>query len=358
MLRSAGHAVTLVGNGEQALDALESGAVRPRADGSQHAGDGRPRRGQAASLRDRRAGRAAVRRAHRRRDRRDPAAVRGGRHRAYLTKPVDMERAAQPGRPADAVRASADRRARLRPSAAGPAPAPAGACRCSTATLLERLRQLDDQDGFVAGLIKTSSPTPSSWSTELEAAALQRDAATLSATAPMRCAAAPPTSAPPRCSSCASAGAASAPDELAAEGAGLRARLEVGVRALARGPPGRPRRARAAGRDRSQPTALSAPRPAPACVRAWRRCWARTRCSIRRRSASSRPKRRLHPHVGHVDQLLVADRLATLAHPAQRAAACRGAGGCARDTRAPRPAPSPGSTTRSTRPISSSSSAS
>ena len=81
LLARRGHDVTVADNGLEALDALERGGVRRRADGPADAGDGRPRsdRGDpAARARQRR--HTSHRRDDRARDDRRPRAVPGGRH--------------------------------------------------------------------------------------------------------------------------------------------------------------------------------------------------------------------------------------------------------------------------------------
>jgi two-component system, sensor histidine kinase RpfC len=175
MLQSAGHAVTLVGDGEQALDALESDSFdvvlmdvnMPVMNGldavklHRFATGGRDVPSFIALTAD------ATEETRRQCE---EAGMAG-----YLTKPVDMEellglidRVAH----ADPAASSPEQPSRVRPTGTG-----AGAGPVLDATYLDRLRQLDDHDDFLAGLIRDFIADAEQLVDELEAAALNGDAA-------------------------------------------------------------------------------------------------------------------------------------------------------------------------------------
>jgi len=175
MLRTAGHTVTLVGNGEQALDALESDTFdvvlmdvnMPVMDGldavklHRFATGGRdptPFVALTADATD-----------ETRRQCEDAGIA------AFVTKPVDMEE----------LLALIDRLARPKPSVASTLPArrewAPGAAQTKPVldpAHLNRLRQLDDQDDFLHGLIRDFIVDAEQLVDEIEAAAVDRDAAT------------------------------------------------------------------------------------------------------------------------------------------------------------------------------------
>jgi two-component system sensor histidine kinase RpfC len=175
MLRSAGHAVTLVGDGEQALGALETGVFdvvlmdinMPVMDGldavklHRFATGGRESPPFIALTAD------ATDETRRQCEEAGIAAV--------VTKPVDM----------DELLALIDRAARRRPALSSSLPPnrkpTKGAVEPGPVldpTHLERLRQLDDHDDFLRGLIRDFITDAEQLVDELEVAALDRDAAT------------------------------------------------------------------------------------------------------------------------------------------------------------------------------------
>jgi two-component system, sensor histidine kinase RpfC len=175
MLQSAGHAVTLVGDGEQALDALESDSFdvvlmdvnMPVMNGldavklHRFATGGRDVPPFIALTAD------ATEETRRQCE---EAGMAG-----YLTKPVDMEellglidRVAH----ADPAASSPEQPSRVRPTGTGAEAGPV-----LDATYLDRLRQLDDHDDFLAGLIRDFIADAEQLVDELEAAALNGDAA-------------------------------------------------------------------------------------------------------------------------------------------------------------------------------------
>jgi two-component system sensor histidine kinase RpfC len=175
MLKSAGHAVTLVGDGEQALHALEADAFdvvlidvnMPVMNGLDvvklhrfATGDGEapPFIALTADATE-----------ETRRQCEDAGIA------AYVTKPVDMEqllllidRVAQPARAVTA---------RVHSSHARPPRTGTGAWPVLDPTHLTRLRQLDDHDDFLGGLIRDFIADAEQLVEELEAAALHCDAA-------------------------------------------------------------------------------------------------------------------------------------------------------------------------------------
>jgi two-component system sensor histidine kinase RpfC len=175
MLQSAGHAVTLVGDGEQALDALETAAFdvvlmdvnMPVMNGLdavklyRFATGGRDAPPFIALTAD------ATEDTRRQCEEAGIA--------AYLTKPVDMEQLLNL---IDRV-ANADPAVTCRPqpSRMRPSGTHAGAGPVLDATSLDRLRQLDDHDDFVGGLIRDFIADAEQLVEELEAAALDCDAA-------------------------------------------------------------------------------------------------------------------------------------------------------------------------------------
>jgi two-component system sensor histidine kinase RpfC len=175
MLKTAGHTVTLVGNGEEALDALETDRFdvvlmdvnMPVMDGldavklHRFATGGRDPTPFVALTAD------ATEETYRQCE--DAGIV------AFVTKPVDMEE----------LLALIDRVAGARPSVALPLP-PRGEWTSDAMPIkpvldpahLDRLRQLDDEDDFLDGLIRDFIADAEQLVDELEAAALDRDAAT------------------------------------------------------------------------------------------------------------------------------------------------------------------------------------
>ena len=175
MLKSAGHAVTLVGDGEQALDALEADAFdvvlmdvnMPVMNGldavklHRFATGGRDSPPFIALTADA---------SEETRRQCEEAGIA-----CYVTKPVDMEqllgvidRIAHPDPAAPS---------RPQPSRARPTPAGAGPGPVLDLIYLDRLRQLDDHDDFVGGLIRDFIADAEQLVDELEAAALNADAA-------------------------------------------------------------------------------------------------------------------------------------------------------------------------------------
>jgi two-component system sensor histidine kinase RpfC len=175
MLRSAGHAVTLVGNGEQALDALEADAFdvvlmdvnMPVMNGldavklHRFATGGRDSPPFIALTAD------ATEETRRQCEEAGIA--------AYVTKPVEMEqllglidRVTHP----DPAVTSRVQPSRVRPTGIGAKAAPV-----LDTTHLDRLRQLDDHDDFLGGLIRDFITDAEQLVDELEAAALNCDAA-------------------------------------------------------------------------------------------------------------------------------------------------------------------------------------
>jgi two-component system, sensor histidine kinase RpfC len=175
MLRSAGHAVTLVGDGEQALDALESDAFdvvlmdvnMPVMNGldavklHRFATGGRDAPPFIALTAD------ATEETRRQCE---EAGIAG-----YVTKPVDMDQLLglidHVTRPDPAVTS------RVQPSRARPTRTGAKTAPVLDATYLDRLRQLDDHDDFLGGLIRDFISDAGQLVDELEAAALTCDAA-------------------------------------------------------------------------------------------------------------------------------------------------------------------------------------
>jgi two-component system sensor histidine kinase RpfC len=174
MLKSAGHAVTLVGDGEQALEALEADAFdvvlmdvnMPVMNGldavklHRFATGGRDAPPFIALTADA---------SDETRRQCEEAGIVG-----YVTKPVDMDqllglidRAAHPD-PAVTLREPS----RPRPTGNGADTGPV-----LDATYLDRLRQLDDADDFLDGLIRDFIADAEQLVEELEAAALNCDAA-------------------------------------------------------------------------------------------------------------------------------------------------------------------------------------
>ena len=175
MLRSAGHTVTLVDDGGQALDALETGSFdivlidvnMPVMNGldvvklhrfATDAGESTPFIALTADATE------ETRRAC------EEAGMA-----AYLTKPVDMEqlltlidRVAHP----DPAVTSWPHSSRTPPAATDTRPGPV-----LDTTHLDRLRQLDDHDDFLGGLIRDFIADAEQLVEELEAAALHCDAA-------------------------------------------------------------------------------------------------------------------------------------------------------------------------------------
>ncbi len=355
MLRSVGHEVTIVDNGEQALDALENRIVRPGPDGPQHAGDGgldaiKLHRFAASGERM-----PPLRRPDRRCHRRDQAAVRRGRHRRLCHQAGRGARAAEPGRPAHSVRAGAGAGP---PTSAGSAvvvPHPRWRAAAGTRPRLSRaaaaagrpgrLRCQRHQD-FIEDAehlmreIEVAAAAADADAFRDCAHALRSSAAHIGATAIFEL-----------CLAWRGISRTSWPSTARATRRGSKQ-----LRAAARRASRRPRRAGppAAG---AQPTALSGlPPRSVAAARAPSGAAARAPDAP---SAAGRPRRAergLDPQAGDRDQLLVAHRLAMLTHPAERAQRVVAAA-VALEIVAHRIGPSPGSTTRSTRPISSSSSA-
>jgi two-component system sensor histidine kinase RpfC len=175
MLKSAGHAVTLVGDGEQALDALESEAFdvvlmdvnMPVMNGldavklHRFATGGRESPPFIALTAD------ATEETRRQCE---EAGIAG-----YVTKPVDMEQLLglidRLTRPDPAVTP------RVQPSRARPTGTVDKAAPVLDAAYLDRLRQLDDRDDFLGGLIRDFIADAGQLVDELEAAALNCDAA-------------------------------------------------------------------------------------------------------------------------------------------------------------------------------------
>jgi two-component system sensor histidine kinase RpfC len=173
MLRSAGHTVTLVDDGGQALDALETGSFdivlidvnMPVMNGldvvklhrfATDAGESTPFIALTADATE------ETRRAC------EEAGMA-----AYLTKPVDMEQLlTQIDRVADPAVASWPHSSRPPPAATDIRPGPV-----LDTTHLDRLRQLDDHDDFLGGLIRDFIADAEQLVEELEAAALHCDAA-------------------------------------------------------------------------------------------------------------------------------------------------------------------------------------
>ncbi len=175
MLKSAGHVVTLVGDGEQALDALEADTFdavlmdvnMPVMNGldavklHRFATGGRDAPPFIALTADA---------TDETRRQCEEAGMAG-----YITKPVEMEQ----------LLSQIDRVAHADPSATSPAqpsrvpPSPTGAAvgPVLDATYLDRLRQLDDHDDFLGGLIRDFISDAEQLVDELEAAALKRDPA-------------------------------------------------------------------------------------------------------------------------------------------------------------------------------------
>jgi two-component system, sensor histidine kinase RpfC len=175
MLKTAGHTVTLVGNGEQALDALETARFdvvlmdvnMPVMDGldavklhrfSTGGRDPTPFVALTADATD-----------ETRRQCEDAGIA------AFVTKPVDMEE----------LLALIDRLAGPKPSVVATLPPRREWSPGTTQSKpvldpmhLDRLRQLDDQDDFLHGLIRDFIADAEQLVDELEAAALERDAAT------------------------------------------------------------------------------------------------------------------------------------------------------------------------------------
>ena len=175
MLKSAGHAVTLVGDGEQALDALETAAFdvvlmdvnMPVMNGldvvklHRFATGGRDAPPFIALTAD------ATEETRRQCEEAGVA--------AYLTKPVDMDqllnlidRVVR----ADPAVSCCPQPSRMRPSGTDVAAGPV-----LDATSLDRLRQLDEHDDFVGGLIRDFIADAEQLVEELEAAAVDCDAA-------------------------------------------------------------------------------------------------------------------------------------------------------------------------------------
>jgi two-component system sensor histidine kinase RpfC len=175
MLKSAGHAVTLVGDGEQALDALETEAFdvvlmdvnMPVMNGldavklHRFATGGRDAPPFIALTAD------ATEETRRQCEEAGIA--------AYLTKPVEMEQLLNLiDRVAHADQAMT---CRPQPSRNGSSRAGAAAGLVLDPTYLDRLRQLDDHDDFLGGLIRDFIADAEQLVEELEAAALHCDAA-------------------------------------------------------------------------------------------------------------------------------------------------------------------------------------
>ena len=175
MLKSAGHAVTLVGDGEQALDALESEAFdvvlmdvnMPVMNGldavklHRFATGGRDSTPFIALTAD------ATEETRRQCE---EAGIAG-----YVTKPVEMEQLL--GLIDRLTHPDPAMRSRAQPSRPRPAGTGAKAAPVLDATHLDRLRLLDDHDDFLGGLIRDFITDAGQLVDELEAAALHCDAA-------------------------------------------------------------------------------------------------------------------------------------------------------------------------------------
>jgi two-component system, sensor histidine kinase RpfC len=175
MLRSVGHSVMLVGDGEQALDALEAAAFdvvlmdvnMPVMNGldavklHRFANGGRDSPPFIALTAD------ATEETRRQCE---EAGMAG-----HVTKPVDMDQLLdlldRVTRPDPAVTS------RVQPSRVRPAETRATAAPVLDATYLDRLRELDDQDDFLGGLVREFISDAAQLVDEIEAAALKCDAA-------------------------------------------------------------------------------------------------------------------------------------------------------------------------------------
>jgi two-component system sensor histidine kinase RpfC len=175
MLRSAGHSVTLVDDGEQALDALEAASFdvvlmdvnMPVMNGldavklHRFATGGRDSPPFVALTAD------ATEETRRQCD---EAGMAG-----YVTKPVDMDQLL--GLIERVTRADPALTARVQPSRVAPTETGAEGAPVLDAAYLDRLRQLDDDDDFLGGLIRDFISDAAQLVDEIEAAALNCDAA-------------------------------------------------------------------------------------------------------------------------------------------------------------------------------------